>query len=92
MATKTKDCVDVARMTPLCLDAAKALRYYDRLYHRTARNADGSALRVRLNGRVRTWKRDAARIEIPVKYGLYGYHTLTARDLSDWSTVDGTQY
>lgn len=29
------------------------------------------ARRVKVNGAVRTWKRDANRIEVPVKYGMY---------------------
>lgn len=32
---------------------------------------------VRLNGKVRTWKRDATRLEIPIKYGLYEFATFS---------------
>ena len=33
--------------------------------------------RWKVNGIVKTWKRDAARIEVPLKHGLYDYATLT---------------
>lgn len=31
---------------------------------------DGTVRMCRLNGKIKTWKRDANRIEVPVKYGL----------------------
>lgn len=37
---------------------------------------DGSARILKVNGRVRTWKRDANRVEVPIKYGLYECHTM----------------
>lgn len=40
----------------------------------------GDARQVKVNGAVRTWKRDPSRVEIPVKYGLYEYHTMDARE------------
>lgn len=42
---------------------------------------DGKARQATVNGRVRTWKRDASRIEIPLKYGMYEYFTFTAYDI-----------
>lgn len=36
--------------------------------------------RVRASGRLRTWKRDPERVELPVKYGLYESLTLTSYD------------
>lgn len=42
---------------------------------------DGRTVReVRVSGKVRTWKRDASRIEVPFKYGLYESATFLARD------------
>lgn len=35
----------------------------------------------RRNGRTKTWKRDAERIEVPVKHGLYAYDTMTKWEL-----------
>jgi hypothetical protein len=42
---------------------------------------DGSARQCKVNGKVRTWKRDKNRVEVPVKYGLYEYGTFDARDI-----------
>jgi hypothetical protein len=46
------------------------------------RSLDGSARQCKRNGAVRAWKRDANRIEVPVKYGLYEYGTFNADDLN----------
>lgn len=37
----------------------------------------GFMARVRVNGRVKTWKRDPSRIEIPVKFGMYDAFRVT---------------
>lgn len=39
--------------------------------------SDGRAVEVTVNGKVRRWKRDRNRIEVPVKYGLWEYYTCT---------------
>lgn len=41
--------------------------------HACIRDLDGNVRTVKINGRPKTWKRDAARVEVPVKYGLYTY-------------------
>jgi hypothetical protein len=51
--------------------------------HIWVRTAQGTAKTVKVNGAVRTWKRDPNRIEVPCKYGLYEYFTLQAQDISD---------
>ena len=48
----------------------------------------GSAVRVKINGRIRTWKRDANRIEVPIKYGLYEYGTLSAAEALDTMLIE----
>ena len=40
----------------------------------------GKWWRIRRNGKTRTWKRDAMRIAIPFKYGMYGYGLITETD------------
>ncbi|HXB10848.1 MAG TPA: hypothetical protein VNZ45_02595 [Bacteroidia bacterium] len=42
---------------------------------------DGTARRAKVNGKVRTWKRNTNRVEVPVKYGLYEYGTFGVSDL-----------
>lgn len=41
---------------------------------------DGTWFRVRPSGRLRLWKRDPHRVELPVKYGMYESLTLTSSD------------
>lgn len=54
------------------------------IHHISRNQGKGQALRVRVNGQVRTWKRDKARIEVPVKWGMWECATLTADDLEEW--------
>lgn len=42
---------------------------------------DGTAKRCRVNGKLKTWKRDPSRIALPCKYGLYECHTFTEHDI-----------
>lgn len=58
---------------PLTMDQARKLHIGQILYHQLHRNADGTPQRWRVNGKVRTWKRDPSRIQVPIKYGLRGY-------------------
>lgn len=59
--------VKVRRMT---LDEIKALGSHAKIIAN-----DGTLRDVKINGRVRTWKRDSYRVEVPIKYGLYEYAT-----------------
>lgn len=61
----------------MILEEAKELQRNDILHHTTAKNADGTPERWRVNGKVKTWKRDPKRMEVPVKYGLRGYGYIT---------------
>lgn len=77
-------------------DEAKALTYGDVIYHKTLRNADGSMVRARCNGKVRLWKRRPGDYQVPMKYGLRyyfyltpGYPNLTGDQIAkDWSLTD----
>lgn len=51
-------------------DIALSLTYRQTLHHKTLKNRDGTPLRVRVNGSVKTWKTRPADFSIPVKYGL----------------------
>lgn len=55
----------------ITLDQAKQLKYGQVLYHAHHRNADGTPQRWRVSGKVKIWKRDASRIRVPLKHGLY---------------------
>lgn len=65
----------------LTLDEAKALRPGTTLYSRVNHNADGTCQRWKVNGQVKTWKRDASRVQVPVKHGMYAYDYVTENDL-----------
>ena len=61
----------------ITLEQAKQLRYGDTLHHVSLTNKNGTPLRVRVTGEVKTWKRDPDRIRVPLKHGLYDYGELT---------------
>ena len=57
----------------MTLEEARALKYGERVPFLCT---DGKAREAKVNGKVKTWKRDPFRIEIPLKYGLYKtFHT-----------------
>lgn len=65
----------------MTFDEAKSLSRGAVLHHTLNKNADGTPQRWRVNGKVRLWKRDPNRIEVPIKNGLYRYGTVTADTL-----------
>lgn len=62
---------------PMLLEEAFMLKYGDTIW---ALGRDGSAIRVKVNGKPKTWKRTPGKIEVPYKYGMYEYGTLHSRD------------
>ena len=86
---------------PITLKQAKELDYGDMLHHDSMVNSDGSPLRLKVNGKPKTWKRDLDRIKVPVKHGLYQYGEITngtiegnqfTLDISEVSLGDGIEY
>ena len=63
----------------ITLDQARGLYHGQELYCDTDRNSDGTPLVWRVNGKVKTWKRDTGRIEVPIKHGLYDFGYLTEK-------------
>ena len=57
----------------ITLKQAKKLTKDNVLHHVDLKNADGTPMRWRVNGKVKTWKRSPERVKIPVKHGLYDY-------------------
>jgi len=57
----------------LTLEEAKQLRPGDILLDKDNR-------RWKVNGQVKTWKRDPLRIRVPLKHGLYAFDALTDAD------------
>lgn len=63
-------------------DIAEMISWCDSHNHITVMDIKGLARTVKVNGKVRTWKRNPSRVEVSVKYGLYEYATLDGSDLN----------
>ena len=60
----------------ITLEQAKGLQYGDILHDRHNK-------RWKVNGMVRTWKRDPSRIRVPLKHGLYSYDAINESNFHD---------
>ena len=45
------------------------------------RNADGTCVRWRVNGKIKTWKTRPGEFRLPVKHGMYDFGYITDRNL-----------
>jgi hypothetical protein len=59
-------------------------------YHVKLRNADGTAVRCRVNGACKTWKTRPDDFRLPVKYGLKDCFYIEPGNAADWLTFDPT--
>lgn len=57
-------------------------------YHKSAINADGSARRVRVSGKCKTWKTRPTEFSLPVKFGLYTSLRINHETCEDFLTED----
>lgn len=57
-------------------DLKATLVKHSTFYHRTLRNADGTPMRFRVSGQLKTWKRDATRFRLPIKHGLNDHYAI----------------
>lgn len=53
-------------------------------WHLTYRNADGTPLRVRANGKCKTWKTRPEEFKLPVKHGLRDYLYIEHNSAHAW--------
>ena len=72
----------------ITLEQAKSLKYRQVIYHTMLRNADGSPRRYRVNGKVKTWKRQPHRVDVPLKWGLYAFDRLNETNLYQFSMTE----
>lgn len=72
----------------ITLDQAKNLQPGQVIYSTLYKNADGSAQRWRVNGKVKTWKTQPGRFCVPLKHGLYDYDYLTELCLKDFALTE----
>ncbi len=70
----------LAKCRRLTLELAKTLKPGDYLYNDRNRNAKGQCQRWCVNGQVKRWKKDAGRIYVPLKHGLYAHGSLRESD------------
>ena len=59
-------------------------------FHATARNADYTAVRVRVSGKCKTWKTRPTQFSLPVKYGLYQHLKINQDNAGEFLTEDPT--
>lgn len=60
-------------------------------YHVFEKNADGTAVRCRVNGKCKTWKTRPGHYELPVKHGLHNcFYIRPGFNDGDWNTSDPT--
>lgn len=83
--------IDGSKCKPLSLEEAKNLKYGNTVYFRKENDSRGALKKVKVNGQVKTWKRNTERVQIPWKYGLYDYGYITELYLDDW-TLESKPY
>ena len=62
-------------------NVAEMIEHCSKHSHIWFRSNDDTARQCKVNGAVRTWKRDQNRVEVPVKYGMCEYGTFYASDI-----------
>lgn len=65
-------------------EQAVALRHGVTLHHVALKNADGTPLRARVNGKCKTWKRTPEAFQLPMKYGMYECFYITRQNAGEW--------
>lgn len=63
---------------------AKKLSYRDTIYHVSLKGSDKQPIRARINGKLKTWKREPERFQLPVKHGLYTCFYITQDNANEW--------
>lgn len=69
----------------MTIDEAKALAYGDRVWFRAN---DGQARMLKINGAPKIWKTRPNDVSVPVKYGLYEYGRMNAREVESRLLVE----
>jgi len=65
-------------------EIAMSAKYRQEFHHISEKNADGTAVRCRVNGECKTWKTRPNEFRLPVKYGLKQCFYITEHNASDW--------
>ena len=75
--------------TLLTSEVAKTLAHGRTLVHAQIRNADGTPLRARVNGKCQTWASRPNEWRLPCKHGLRQCFDITQDNVAYWAV---TQY
>jgi hypothetical protein len=57
-------------------------------YHAATKNADGTPLRARVNGKCRTWKKLPDEFMLPMKHGLRDCFYITHNNADEWCITE----
>lgn len=69
----------------ITLSVAVSAGYRQEFHHKTLKNADGTAVRCRVNGKCKVWKTRPNDFQLPVKYGLKECFYITPNNANDWN-------
>jgi len=58
--------------------------YRQEFHHISLKNADGTPVRCRVNGKCKVWKTRPKDFQFPVKYGLKDCFYITPENAGDW--------
>jgi len=64
---------------------AMTVNHFEMVNHK---NADGTPVRWRRNGKTKTWKRKPEAFQIPVKHGLYDYGYITQDNANEFTVAE----
>jgi len=65
-------------------EQAVSSQYRHEFHHVTEKNADGTAVRCRVNGQCKTWKTRPEEFRLPVKYGLKQCFYIDQNNANEW--------
>lgn len=67
---------------------AESLKVGTIIYHTSHKNTDGSALRFKINGKCKTWKRSPERFQVPIEHALFTFGYLTETNAHEFTLED----
>jgi len=78
-------------LKPMTKTQLAALPYRTILHHKTLKNADGTPLRCRVNGKLKTWITQPQEFQLPVKHGLRECFYITPLNAHQWELPGDNQ-
>jgi len=70
-------------------ECAMSLSHGHVLHHKSAKNADGTPVRCRVNGRCKVWKTRPDEFRLPVKWGLKTCFYIELHNAKEWYDPQG---